>query len=166
MYSFLILRTLILLLVAKNSKDFTFVNTLFLAKYARRVTPPHEWATQCCGTEPFISIILLINAGISSFIASFSPKFEYVLIEGINDKEADAHRLAKLLKGVPCKVNLIPFNSFESSEYQPPPEKQTLKFQDYLISQNFSTFIRQNRATDILGACGQLATESKKQSYV
>ena len=91
---------------------------------------------------------------------------EYVLLNGINDKDEDARRLAKWLKGIPCKINLIPFNSFESSEYRPPPEKQTLKFQDYLISQNFSTFIRQNRATDILGACGQLATESKKQSCV
>ena len=91
---------------------------------------------------------------------------EYVLLNGINDKDEDARRLAKWLKGIPCKVNLIPFNSFESSEYRQPPEKQTLKFQDYLISQNFSAFIRQNRATDILGACGQLATESKKQSCV
>lgn len=91
---------------------------------------------------------------------------EYVLLDGINDTDADARRLAKWLKGIPCKINLIPFNSFESSEYRPPPEKQTLKFQDYLISQNFSAFIRQNRATDILGACGQLAAESQKPSYV
>jgi len=91
---------------------------------------------------------------------------EYVLLDGINDKDADARRLAKWLKEIPCKINLIPFNSFESSEYRPPSEKQTLKFQDYLISQNFSAFIRQNRATDILGACGQLAAQSQKPSYV
>ena len=91
---------------------------------------------------------------------------EYVLLNGINDKDEDARRLANWLKGIPCKINLIPFNSFESSEYRPPPKKQTLKFQDYLISQNFSAFIRKNRATDILGACGQLATESKKHSCV
>ncbi|MEK9628893.1 MAG: 23S rRNA (adenine(2503)-C(2))-methyltransferase RlmN [Nitrospinota bacterium] len=91
---------------------------------------------------------------------------EYVLLEGINDSDEDARRLAKWLKGIPCKINLIPFNSFESSDYRPPPEKQTFKFQDYLIAQNFSAFIRQNRATDILGACGQLAAESQKPSYV
>jgi len=90
---------------------------------------------------------------------------EYVLLEGINDSDDDARRLAKWLKGIPCKINLIPFNSFESSEYRPPPDKQTFKFQDYLIEQNFSAFIRQNRATDILGACGQLAAESQNPSY-
>ena len=91
---------------------------------------------------------------------------EYVLLKGINDSNADAQRLAKWLRGIPCKINLIPFNSFESTEYGPPSEKQTFKFQDYLISQNFSAFIRQNRATDILGACGQLATQSKNLSFV
>ncbi len=91
---------------------------------------------------------------------------EYVLLEGINDSDEDAHRLAILLKDIPCKINLIPFNSFESSEYRPPHDKQTFKFQDYLIAKNFSAFIRQNRATDILGACGQLAAESQNPSYV
>ena len=91
---------------------------------------------------------------------------EYVLLEGINDSIEDAHRLAKWLKGIPCKINLIPFNSFTPSEYRPPADKQTFKFQEYLIEQNFSAFIRQNRATDILGACGQLAAEPQKTSYV
>ena len=91
---------------------------------------------------------------------------EYVLLEGINDSIDDARRLAQWLKGIPCKINLIPFNSFTPSEYRPPADKQTLKFQDYLIGQNFSAFIRQNRATDILGACGQLAADSQKTSYV
>jgi len=85
---------------------------------------------------------------------------EYVLLAGINDSDEDAQRLAKWLKGVPCKINLIPFNAFDSSEYRPPSEQRVLKFQNYLIEQNFSAFIRQNRATDILGACGQLATQS------
>jgi 23S rRNA (adenine2503-C2)-methyltransferase len=82
---------------------------------------------------------------------------EYVLLAGINDSDEDARRLAKWLKGVPCKINLIPFNAFDSSEYKPPTSERVLNFQNYLIEQNFSAFIRQNRATDILGACGQLA---------
>ena len=85
---------------------------------------------------------------------------EYVLLAGINDSDEDARRLAKWLKDVPCKINLIPFNSFDSSEYRPPSEERVLKFQNFLIEQNFSAFIRQNRATDILGACGQLAAQS------
>ena len=85
---------------------------------------------------------------------------EYVLLAGINDSDEDARRLAKWLKDVPCKINLIPFNSFDFSEYRPPSEEKVLKFQNFLIEQNFSAFIRQNRATDILGACGQLAAQS------
>ena len=85
---------------------------------------------------------------------------EYVLLAGINDSDEDARRLAKWLKDVPCKINLIHFNSFASSEYRPPSEAKVLKFQNFLIEQNFSAFIRQNRATDILGACGQLAAQS------
>ena len=85
---------------------------------------------------------------------------EYVLLAGINVSDEDARRLAKWLKDVPCKINLIPFNSFDSSEYRPPSEEKVLKFQNFLIEQNFSAFIRQNRATDILGACGQLAAQS------
>ena len=85
---------------------------------------------------------------------------EYVLLAGINDSDGDARRLAKWLKDVPCKINLIPFNSFDSSEYRSPSEEKVLKFQNFLIEQNFSAFIRQNRATDILGACGQLAAQS------
>ena len=84
---------------------------------------------------------------------------EYVLLEDINDSDEDAQRLAKWLRGVPCKINLIPFNSFDSSEYRPPSDQRVLKFQNYLIEQNFSAFVRKNRATDILGACGQLASQ-------
>ena len=84
---------------------------------------------------------------------------EYVLLSGINDSDEDARRLAEWLKGIPCKINLIPFNEFDSSQYNPPSEKRVLKFQNYLIEQNYSAFIRQNRATDILGACGQLAAQ-------
>ncbi len=87
---------------------------------------------------------------------------EYVMLAGINDSDEDARRLAKWLEGVPSKINLIPFNSFNSSEYRSPTAERVLKFQSYLIEHNFSAFIRQNRATDILGACGQLATQSTK----
>jgi len=83
--------------------------------------------------------------------------FEYVLLEGINDSDADARRLAKLLHGFPCKVNLIPFNAFGSTPYRPPAEDRILAFQNILIARNYSVFIRKNRGSDVLGACGQLA---------
>jgi len=86
--------------------------------------------------------------------------FEYVMLAGINDTDDDAIRLAQLLKGIPSKINLIPFNRIESSDYHPPSESRLISFQNYLISQNYSVFIRKNRGTDILGACGQLAAQS------
>ena len=90
--------------------------------------------------------------------------FEYVLLKGINDTLDDAKRLAKLLHGIPSKVNLIPFNGFAESDYQPPAEATILAFQKYLLSKNYSVFIRRNRGTDILGACGQLAARSFKET--
>ncbi|UCD11731.1 MAG: 23S rRNA (adenine(2503)-C(2))-methyltransferase RlmN [Nitrospinaceae bacterium] len=86
--------------------------------------------------------------------------FEYVLLEGINDTDSDALRLARLLRGLACKVNLIPFNAFGTSVYRPPGEDRILAFQNILISRNYSVFIRKNRGSDILGACGQLAAQT------
>ncbi|MGV7222520.1 MAG: 23S rRNA (adenine(2503)-C(2))-methyltransferase RlmN [Nitrospinales bacterium] len=83
--------------------------------------------------------------------------FEYVLLGGINDTLEDAVRVAKLLEGIPSKVNLIPFNPFDDSGYKEPDRNKVLEFQNYLLSQNITVFIRVNRGADILGACGQLA---------
>ena len=85
--------------------------------------------------------------------------FEYVMLNGINDRDEDAKRLSKLLHGIPCKVNLILFNKFSPSKFNPPSKERARAFQQYLLSKNHTVFIRQNRATDILGACGQLAAE-------
>ncbi len=86
--------------------------------------------------------------------------FEYVLLGGINDSHEDAVRLGKMLHGFKCKINLIPFNSFDRSDFQTPHENRVSQFQDYLLARNFTVFVRKNRGTDILGACGQLAAES------
>jgi 23S rRNA (adenine2503-C2)-methyltransferase len=86
--------------------------------------------------------------------------FEYVLLKGINDSDEDAVRLGKLLSTVRCKINLIPFNNYEGSPYQPPSEERIKSFQNYLIQKKFSAFIRKNRGSDILGACGQLAAQA------
>ena len=91
--------------------------------------------------------------------------FEYVLLAGVNDSDDDAKRLAKLLRGIPSKINLIPFNRYEPSDYYPPSEDRILSFQNYLISKYYSVFIRKNRGTDILGACGQLAAQPVSTSH-
>lgn len=91
---------------------------------------------------------------------------EYVLLKGINDSHESAINLSRLLKGIPCKINLIPFNPFESVDYEPPTENRVLAFQEYLLSKNYTVFIRKNRGADILGACGQLATQAEKAQLI
>ncbi len=84
---------------------------------------------------------------------------EYVLLEGINDRLEDAARLFKILKGVPCKVNVIPFNEFPGSEFRRPSDESVRAFQKYLLEKGLQTNIRTSRGSDILGACGQLKAE-------
>ncbi|HZX47729.1 MAG: 23S rRNA (adenine(2503)-C(2))-methyltransferase [Thermodesulfovibrio sp. RBG_19FT_COMBO_42_12] len=85
--------------------------------------------------------------------------FEYVLLEGVNDSPEDARRVSTLLKGIPCKINLIPFNEFPGAPYKSPSEKAVLRFQEILTNNNYSVFIRKPRGRDILAACGQLREE-------
>jgi 23S rRNA (adenine2503-C2)-methyltransferase len=85
--------------------------------------------------------------------------FEYVLLAGVNDTEQDARRLARLLSGIRCKVNLIPFNEFPGGPYQRPEETVVLRFQSVLKRARIDTFIRKSKGRDVLGACGQLGTQ-------
>ena len=82
--------------------------------------------------------------------------FEYVLLEGINDSPEDAIKVVKLLKGMCCKINLIPFNEFPGAPYKRPSEESVLKFQEILTNHNYTVFIRKPHGRDILAACGQL----------
>lgn len=84
--------------------------------------------------------------------------FEYVLLAGVNDRPDDAQRLTKLLRGLSCKVNLIPFNEFPGSRFRRPLDKEVLVFQSILKQSGIDTFIRKSRGRDVLGACGQLGT--------
>jgi 23S rRNA (adenine2503-C2)-methyltransferase len=82
--------------------------------------------------------------------------FEYVLIGGINDSPQDALRLVHLLKGIPCKVNLIPFNESPEQEFARPDEKKILRFHEVLLDRHMTCIIRKSRGGDISAACGQL----------
>ncbi len=82
---------------------------------------------------------------------------EYVLIKGINDSVANAWELARLVKKLPVKINLIRYNGGGESSLKPPVEADVLAFQKILVDNNISTFIRKSMGADILGACGQLA---------
>ena len=82
---------------------------------------------------------------------------EYTLLEGINDTEADADKLAVLLRAVPCKINLLTVNPVNDSRFRNPSQQQVLRFQQILRAHGFTVFIRQSRGEDIAAACGQLA---------
>jgi 23S rRNA (adenine2503-C2)-methyltransferase len=84
---------------------------------------------------------------------------EYVLLKGVNDSVSDAARLAVLLRGLRCKVNLIPFNEHEGSTFRRPDEGAVLRFQQTLAARHYTAFIRESRGTDILAACGQLRAD-------
>ena len=86
--------------------------------------------------------------------------FEYVLLHGVNDGDADADRLAVLLHGVRAKVNLIPFNPHPGSIYERPLPGQVRSFQDRLLAARVSATVRKTRGDSVLAACGQLAAGS------
>jgi 23S rRNA (adenine2503-C2)-methyltransferase len=83
--------------------------------------------------------------------------FEYILFRGINDSQKDALRLARLLRGMRCKVNLIPHNPFPGSPYEPSSREAIVAFQGTLKDAHISAPIRWSRGSDISAACGQLA---------
>jgi 23S rRNA (adenine2503-C2)-methyltransferase len=82
--------------------------------------------------------------------------FEYVLLDDINDAPEHAVTLANILRGIRCKINLIPLNVTADSPYNPSPEDKILRFQDILLQRDYSTFIRESKGSDISAACGQL----------
>ncbi len=84
--------------------------------------------------------------------------FEYVLLAGINDSDQDSARFPKLLRGIHCKINLIPFNEYPGSPYRRPAEQMIARFQSRLRGFGFDVFVRREKGHDILGACGQLGT--------
>lgn len=91
--------------------------------------------------------------------------FEYVMIDGVNDTIEDAHRVVELLKGIPSKVNLIPYNSSPEFHWKSSPMEQIERFREILLQGKVSTTLRSTRGEKMLGACGQLKAkhESKKR---
>ena len=82
--------------------------------------------------------------------------FEYVLLDGVNDSPEDARQLARLLRGLRAKVNLIPFNDWEGAEFRRPPLPRILAFQSVLLDAGITTTVRWSKGEDIGAACGQL----------
>ncbi|MBC7691650.1 MAG: 23S rRNA (adenine(2503)-C(2))-methyltransferase RlmN [Methylotenera sp.] len=82
--------------------------------------------------------------------------FEYVLLKDFNDSIEDAQRVIQLTRGIPSKINLIPFNEHSGSVYKRPDDDTVRKFQKYLLDRNVTATVRISRGRDILAACGQL----------
>jgi 23S rRNA (adenine2503-C2)-methyltransferase len=90
--------------------------------------------------------------------------FEYVMLKGVNDSLDDAKLLVKLLKGIPAKINLIPFNPWPGTAYECSDWQQIEKFSEYIFNAGYSSPVRTPRGRDILAACGQLKSETEKLS--
>jgi 23S rRNA (adenine2503-C2)-methyltransferase len=90
--------------------------------------------------------------------------FEYVMLKGVNDSLDEAKKLVKLLKGIPSKINLIPFNPWPGSRYECSDWERIEKFSEYIFNAGYSSPVRTPRGRDILAACGQLKSATEKLS--
>jgi 23S rRNA (adenine2503-C2)-methyltransferase len=90
--------------------------------------------------------------------------FEYVMLKGVNDSLAEAKELVRLLKGIPAKINLIPFNPWPGTTYECSDWEQIEKFSEVVFNAGYASPVRTPRGRDILAACGQLKSETEKLS--
>ncbi|PUB18461.1 23S rRNA (adenine(2503)-C(2))-methyltransferase RlmN [Yoonia sediminilitoris] len=92
--------------------------------------------------------------------------FEYVMLDGVNDSDEDAHRLVKLIEGIPAKINLIPFNEWPGAPYRRSSNNRIRAFADIVHNAGYASPVRKPRGEDIMAACGQLksATERARKS--
>jgi 23S rRNA (adenine2503-C2)-methyltransferase len=90
--------------------------------------------------------------------------WEYVMLDGVNDRDEHAHQLAKLLRGIPSKVNLIPFNPFPATRYARSSNNRIHRFRDILMEAGYTVITRKTRGDDIDAACGQLAGQVNDKS--
>ncbi|WP_296426793.1 23S rRNA (adenine(2503)-C(2))-methyltransferase RlmN [Yoonia sp.] len=88
--------------------------------------------------------------------------FEYVMLEGVNDSDADARRLVKLIEGIPAKINLIPFNEWPGAPYKRSSNNRIRAFADIIYRAGYSSPIRKPRGEDIMAACGQLKSATER----
>jgi len=88
--------------------------------------------------------------------------FEYVMLKGVNDTPAEAKELVRLLKGIPAKINLIPFNPWPGTRFECSDWAVIERFSDIVFNAGYASPVRTPRGRDILAACGQLKSETQK----
>ncbi|MFN7955144.1 MAG: 23S rRNA (adenine(2503)-C(2))-methyltransferase RlmN [bacterium] len=91
--------------------------------------------------------------------------FEYTMLDGVNDSDADRRRLAKLLRGTRCKVNLIPFNAFPEAPYRSSPLERIEAFAEGLRADGYAVMVRRTRGADVSAACGMLGRTEPKITH-
>ena len=92
----------------------------------------------------------------------FRVTFEYVMIKGVNDSLEDALRLNKLLSGISCKINIIPYNENKSISFKSPEKKKVEKFSDNLFKKGYTVMVRWSKGKEINSACGQLSADNRQ----
>lgn len=92
--------------------------------------------------------------------------FEYVMLKDVNDSDDDAYRLVRLIKGIPAKINLIPFNEWPGSPYQRSDAKRIKAFSEIIFNAGYASPIRKPRGEDIMAACGQLKSATERARRV
>jgi 23S rRNA (adenine2503-C2)-methyltransferase len=85
-----------------------------------------------------------------------------VMLKGVNDSDADARELVRLLKGIPAKINLIPFNPWPGTKYECSDWERIESFSEIVFRAGYASPVRTPRGRDILAACGQLKSETEK----
>jgi 23S rRNA (adenine2503-C2)-methyltransferase len=90
--------------------------------------------------------------------------FEYVMLKGVNDSDADAHELVRLMEGIPAKINLIPFNPWPGAPYECSSNNRIRSFSQIVLDAGYASPVRTPRGRDIGAACGQLKSASERQS--
>jgi len=89
--------------------------------------------------------------------------FEYILIKDFNDTDEDAKRLVKLMRGIPCKINLLAYNENPFIDFKRPSEERVLRFQNILLRSHLTVTYRRSRGRDVAAACGQLRIEAENR---
>lgn len=104
--------------------------------------------------------IEMLLSSVKNYLDNLADKrkatIEYTLLAGVNDRKVHAMELIELLRDLPCKINLIPFNPFPGSGYKKPSNNEVRKFQDWLMNAGYIATVRTTRGDDIDAACGQL----------
>lgn len=120
---------------------------------------------------PIEELIAASNRYLSSLSDKRVATVEYTLIDGVNDQPEHARQLVKVLRQLPCKLNLIPFNPFPNSGYRRPSEEAIQRFKDIMLKASIITTVRRTRGDDVDAACGQLVGQvedrtRRSQKYI